>query len=301
MVRYTLLASGATWYRLRLVAQYRAVEAQNAHAQRRHRGRSLVGDDIDRDVAVLLVRRNQHRRVEAAGVVVQGLPASVVVEARPRGHRPAVVELPVDGAHGARAIAPQMLGPDLDAFGLQHLAGVKERGEVLGLGIVAQHVVADDGVAGRVLLVRQHDRSEDVDAVFRNGEGLDRAHFGERLEAVLGHEARVVLLVVGEGNAAVPHRPVVHVAGLVLVGKFFVVGAGRAGPVGGFGRQTVDRRSQDAAEGGNVVLPHLEADVGRQLVAVFPGERDLGLVVAAPDDDAGMVAQAANLLLRLRG
>ena len=43
-------------------------------------------------------------------------------------------------------------------------------------------------------------------------------------------------------------------------------------------------------------MPHLEADVGGELVAVFPGECDFGFVVAAPDDDAGMIAEAAKLL-----
>src|SRR5208337_3963767 len=130
--------------------------------------------------------------------------------------------------HGARAVAPQVLGSDLDAFSLQDLAGIKERSEVLGLRIVAEHVVADDGVAGGVLLVCQHDRREDVGAVLRDGETLYRPYFGERLEAVLGHEAWVVLLVVGEGNPAMPDRPVVPISGLVLVVDLLVVGAGRA-------------------------------------------------------------------------
>ena len=128
-----MLASGAICHRLRLVAQYRALEGEDAHAQRCNGRRRLVGDDIDRDVAFFLVRRDQDRRVEAAGVVMQRLPASVVVEARPRSDGPAVVELPVDRAHGARTIAAQVLGADLDAVGLQDLADIEERGEVLGL------------------------------------------------------------------------------------------------------------------------------------------------------------------------
>ena len=87
-----------------------------------------------------------------------------------------------------------------------------------------------------------------------------------------------------------------HVAGLVLVGEIFVVGAGRAGPVRGFRREAIDGGGENAAEGGDVILPHLEADVGGKLVAIFPGERDFGLVVAAPDDDTGMIAQAAQLV-----
>ena len=93
-----------------------------------------------------------------------------------------------------------MLGADLDAFGLQDLADIEEARKVFRLGIVLEQVVVDDRVAFIVFLVRKHDGSEDAGAIFRHGEGFNGAHFGERLEAVLGDEAGVMCFVVEKGT-----------------------------------------------------------------------------------------------------
>ena len=52
---------------------------------------------------------------------------------------------------------------------------------------------------------------------------------------------------------------------------------------------------------GDIVLPHLELHVGRRACCrSLPVERFFGLVVAAPDDDAGMIAQAPHLVFGFR-
>src|SRR5580698_2158572 len=93
-----------------------------------------------------------------------------------------------------------------------------------------------------------------------------------------------------------PHVPQMRVAALVLGAELFVVGAWGTGPVWRFGVQPFDDAIEDAAELGEIVLPHLHAHVRGKLVASGPVEGGLSFVVAGPKNDAGMVAQAADLV-----
>ena len=51
--------------------------------------------------------------------------------------------------------------PDADTFGLQDLTDIKKRFEVLRLGIVAQHVLANQLIAARMPLMGHHHRRLD--------------------------------------------------------------------------------------------------------------------------------------------
>ncbi|MMZ64733.1 hypothetical protein D1872_270850 [compost metagenome] len=67
----------------------------------------------------------QHDLAEAAAHdILQRFPAAVVVHARPRGHGPAVVHLPIQRAHAVRLVSAVRLDGGLDRFGLKHLAHV---------------------------------------------------------------------------------------------------------------------------------------------------------------------------------
>src|ERR1017187_9790172 len=115
-----------------------------------------------------------------------------------------------------------------------------------------------------------------------------------------------MLLVSAKRYASVPHAPVVHVAGFVVLADLFViddcpgrpaslvVGAGGTGPVRRLGIEASHNAIQNAAENCEIVLPHLVADIGRKLFAAAPHDGDLGLVVARPQSYARMVAQPAN-------
>src|SRR5580704_9670145 len=111
---------------LLLLAHDCPVKLENAQAEVGVGWSCFVGDDVDGEASVLNVGRDKHRAVEAPRVVLEGLPASIVVNARPRSHGPAIVQLPEDGAHSARAAAAKVLGAYLDALGLEHLADVQE-------------------------------------------------------------------------------------------------------------------------------------------------------------------------------
>ena len=69
----------------------------------------------------------QHRREEPLGVVVQSLLTAGVVDGGPAGHGPAVVELPVYGAHAHAPDAPEMLHAVANGLTLQQLRGVQGR------------------------------------------------------------------------------------------------------------------------------------------------------------------------------
>ena len=91
-----------------------------------------VVDRRDDQPAVLDARGGGDGREEAAGMVVQRLPGEEVVEARPGHHRPDVVELPVDRAHGVRLQAPPVADGGLDGEGLLQLAEIDEVREIVG-------------------------------------------------------------------------------------------------------------------------------------------------------------------------
>ena len=113
-----------------------------------------------------------------------------------------------------------MLRADLDAFGLQDLTDVKKRGEVLRHRILAEHVFADQLIAARVLLMRQHDRRLYV-LICGQRVGVDGLKLREGLKAVFAHEARPLFLIVREGQRRMPDTPVMHIAHRLRVGISF--------------------------------------------------------------------------------
>src|SRR6266568_6294133 len=244
------------------------------------------------------MRRDEDGRVETAGVVLQRLPAAVVIDARPRRDRPAVVQLPEDGAHGFGAAAAEVLCANLYSFGLQDLADIKKAGEVFGLGIILEQIVMDDRVAFVVLLMGEHHGREDIRAIGWLGERLNCLHLWERLKPIFSDEAFVMRFVSRKRNATVPHIPDMGIAALIVSVDGLIIRAGRAGPIWNLRFETRDDSGQDAAEFSEVVLPHLIASIRGQAGARSPALRGFGLVVAAPDDDAGMIAQAADLVFR---
>src|SRR5579863_3555966 len=89
-----------------------------------------IRNNVDLHDSVLDVWGDEDGCVEAAGIVLERLPAAVVVDGGPGGDRPAVIELPEKRTHGFGPIAAEMLSTDLDAFGLKHLTEIDEAGEV---------------------------------------------------------------------------------------------------------------------------------------------------------------------------
>src|SRR6266536_6460483 len=108
------------------------------------------------------MRTEENLTVEAARVVLQRFPASCVVDTRPRCDGPTVVDLPKKRTHVVGHDATQMLGADLDPFGLQDLTYIEKRFEIFRLRVFAQHVFADQLVAAGMSLVSHHYRRFNV-------------------------------------------------------------------------------------------------------------------------------------------
>src|SRR5690606_15255409 len=77
--------------------------------------------DLDGVRLLVLHARNEHGIEEAARGVVQRLPAQEVIDGRPAGDLPAVIELPIQRAHAARLVLPPMLDGVLDRETLEYL------------------------------------------------------------------------------------------------------------------------------------------------------------------------------------
>ncbi len=197
-----------------------------------------------------------------------------------------------------------MLRFELDGLRLHHLAEVDESREVLWLAVVAakideQPVVA---VSVRKLLVRAHHRRIQR-LLLRRCEGPDGAHIWESFESVLGDEARRVLQVIFDWRGARPHVPRVHVAVVIVVRLRLMIRTRRTGPVGDLGIVNRNRALQNVVEQQHHTGLDLRAldrrDVllqGRPVGPCIPSRLDF--VVAAPQSQAGMIAQPVDLFDR---
>ena len=188
-----------------------------------------------------------------------------------------------------------MLHAVADGLPLQQLGGVQGR---LKAGGVEEHLLQigqDEHAAPGAALVALHHVGEQV-PVLRLGEGLHRGEAGQAFKAELGEVAELVLAVLGEGQLAVPHAPVVDVP------PGGVVGLVKAAAGGGAGRPVEGVRVQLAQHLGDEVLVHADV-VGLLLDGAHPFalvHEHLHLVVAAPQAQAGVVAQALYVVNHLR-
>ena len=141
---------------------------------------------------------------------MQGFPAAEMVQAGPRRHRPAVVQLPVQRARHTLCMPAPVLHSVANPLGLQDHAEIHERFEIPGHSEVIQHLAHYQGVAAGVFLVPFHYVGGYVPVGLRRvgADGLQRR---QGLEAELAHEARELAAVGRKGLALVPHIRVVCV------------------------------------------------------------------------------------------
>ena len=177
-----------------------------------------VGAHPEVEAFALVDGAENHVGIASAGLVVEGFPVAIVVDARPRHHGPSVVHLPIECPHAVGAVAAVGFHAAPDAVGLQHAAHVYK---VLKLGrhaIVPAHGLLDERIAdGGLLVGRHHTGFERVVAGL--GKGADGLHLWKRLEAILAHEAWYLLVERLEAFLAVPCAPVVAVAHAPALGS----------------------------------------------------------------------------------
>src|ERR1700733_3910067 len=112
--------------RLACLFDHFSVEIHDPQAQLALLGLDFIRNDVDRERSAFEVRRDEHRRVKSACIILQGLPTSVVVDACPRSNWPTIIELPENRAHCLRTFPPETLCSNLYSFGLQYLTGIEE-------------------------------------------------------------------------------------------------------------------------------------------------------------------------------
>ena len=241
----------------------------------------------------LLVSRNmygaQRRGKEAAGRIVQGLPAAGELDGTPGGRRPAIVELPVERAHAAGHQTTVVLDADLHAVGLVELGKVDQAGLRSRPPVAAGNVVQDDLIAGAVLLMVFHRGAEYIAVVRRAAGGVGGGR-AVALHPEFAHEPKRPLFIILDGMAGVPDVPVMRVAGSfagVVACGFDRAAPGRAGPVGGH-RIMPGQRRRDRAVEELFVAP-------AQRCLPQSGIEHGQLVVAAPKGQAGAMPKSFDL------
>ena len=233
------------------------------------------------------------RGVKPPGSVVQRLVPAEIVHAGPGSHRPAVVELPVNGAHAVAPQTAEMLHAVADGVRLQQLGGVDQILKAAGIEVVVGKVAKDISVAAPALLVILHDTGEAV-PVFLLRESLYGLHRGEALKAIFRAEAEFLLPVGGKGNAAVPDLPVVGIAaGEIPRIVEAAAGGRRTGPIVGIRRVFCGCLRQNVLVELQIVHPHKLGILGAA------EDHILHFVVAAQKPQGGMVLKPQKILLRL--
>lgn len=149
---------------------------------------------------------------------MQRFPAAVIIDRSPRGNRPTVVELPVNRAHAAPAIAPPVLHAVADGLSLQELGSIQHRIEIAGILERLRQIIHNLTVGRVVALMLFHNIGEDI-AVFGQGKRFHRLEARERLEAELAGVAEEEFAVFSKRLVAVPYIPVMHVAAVGTVGS----------------------------------------------------------------------------------
>ena len=246
-----------------------------------------------------VAQRDRGRGEEVPCPVLQGLPPAQGIDARPAGHRPAVIHLPVNRAHAPAAVPPPVFHARAHRLRLQPLARVGQLLHGEGIAQRLAQVIQRRRVAAAALLVAFHHPGEGIHLPFLMHNGLQRIHAGERLEAELRAEPRIPLREIRERPPPVPHRPVVHVAPVQAVRVVKPAAGGRRGrPVEHVRRFLRAYVLQQVLKLFQVIL----LQVFRLVLHPAPAEPGgFHLVVAADEPQGRMVPEAADIVLRLPG
>ena len=206
--------------------------------------------------------------------------------------------MPVQRPAASVAQPPPVLDADPHRLGMENLAQVHERGEVLRQPELLGHVVEDSGVADRAALVVVEHRRAQVPVGRVGREGRHGRHRRQRLEAELAHEPVGFVAVSGERRQGVPDDPLVLVAAVAADRRLQrSPRRRRAGPVGS-GRVT-GRNPRRQRLGEELQI------CGAQVLVAGPGPTPdrpapLHLVVAAPQGQACPMPKTPDLFADLR-
>ncbi len=224
------------------------------------------------------------------------LPSAVIVQARPRSYRPAIIKLPIDGAHAAPAISSPMLHAVSHGLRLKQLRDVQQRIEGLRIQEIFRDAIENFAVASGIFLMGFHDGREDV-AVALLGKLLHRLQRRERLEPEFRAETEEMLAIFRERLAAVPYLPVMHIAFVLRVRLLeAATGGRRSQPVERIRVHSLGHRRKQNLELLNIIRTELGA-FGE--IPIHP--RLLHLIIAAPNSERGMMPNPLDVILHFSG
>src|SRR5579885_2820920 len=84
---------------------------------------------------------------------MERLPATVIIDARPRDGRPAIIELPIERTHAERHVPAMRFEGDAETVGLEHLGEIAEMLKAPRKPEMLDDETVDDGFAARMFLV----------------------------------------------------------------------------------------------------------------------------------------------------
>ena len=147
---------------------------------------------------------------------MQCLPSSIVINTRPGGHRPIIIQLPVQRPHTSAAMPPEMLHTALDRNTLQDLAHIQQLFKILGITEVFGEIIQDLSVSGCILLMALHNRRKDIE-IFRFRKRTHRLDPRKRLKTELRQKAEIMIPESTDGFLLMPHFPIMGIPPVLTV------------------------------------------------------------------------------------
>ncbi|MPM29046.1 hypothetical protein SDC9_75585 [bioreactor metagenome] len=222
-------------------------------------------------------------------------PLAGIVDGRPGGHRPVVIQLPEQRSHAVGHGGSPVFNSHLHRDSLLHLAEVEHLLEAGGETVVAAEVLDDDRVSPWILLMVFHLDAGQVPHRWL-GIGRDGGQRGETLVAELTDEPGLNRVVLFKASALVPDRPEVHIPALVavpVVREIAFTGRGTAWPPSAAGIEFLDDLADDSFVEPVVIDDIAVAVLGRLLV---PADGSQILIVSTPQSKAGVIVQTRHLI-----
>ncbi len=249
-------------------------------------------------LVVFYFRTQRNGRKNIANFVVLRFPIVVVIDTRPRNHRPIVVQLPVKRSHAVGLVAAMSLYPFSHAVSLHNETHIHEIFKIFWRVIIHVHVGFDDFVSDATFLMDFHHIGIDIQIVF-GSEGSDGFHFGKCLEPKFAHESRDAFVQYFKRFASMPQSPVMGIAVFQCFGVAPVGCVGRAVNVSACAVVFVYQTGNHLAE--RFVVPLAPAFHDFRSIFFIPSPMIQALVdfvVSAPQCQGSMISQSLDVVNR---
>ncbi len=246
-------------------------------------------------------RINYQRSKRTFRLVMQCFPITIIINARPRYDRPAIIQLPIKRSHAVWAVATVRFKAIAHPLPLQYKTDINKILKFFGNDEITFHIGTYQVIAQRTLLMGSHYFRFYL-IIFGRSKSGDGLHFGERLETELALETSDFRIRRFKSFLAVPDTPVVAVTNIPRI---------RASPIGEIRRSMNIRASlipllhfgrKQFAEQFVIVAVKLLIYLGSITGLPSPIFQSFQyFVVTAPHSQASMIAQTLDIVIHLLG